>query len=241
MRELVIGDIHGGLKALETVLEMVRIKQNDLLIFLGDYVDGWSDAAATVDYLIALSEHNSCRFIRGNHDALCLQWLKEGMTNPLWLQSGGEATRKAYKGMGERTRKKHIRFLEALEDYYLDGDNRLFVHAGFTNLKGVEHEYFPQSFYWDRTLWETALALNPNLKPGDPRYPSRISLYKEIFIGHTPVNKLGFSRPYRAANVWNIDTGAGFQGPLSVMEVGTKQIWQSEPVHLYYPDEQGRN
>ena len=42
-RTFVIGDIHGGLKALQQVLDRVELKENDHLIFLGDYVDGWSD------------------------------------------------------------------------------------------------------------------------------------------------------------------------------------------------------
>jgi serine/threonine protein phosphatase 1 len=45
----------------------------------------------------------------------------------------------------------------------------------------------------------------------------------------------------RAANVWNIDTGAGFKGPLSVMDVISKEVWQSDPVHTLYPEENGRN
>ena len=39
MRTLVIGDIHGGLKALEQVLERANVTPEDKLIFLGDYVD----------------------------------------------------------------------------------------------------------------------------------------------------------------------------------------------------------
>ena len=241
MRQLVIGDIHGGLKALREVLERVGPEEGDHLIFLGDYVDGWSDAAETIDYLISLRERHTCLFLRGNHDELCLQWLLEGTANPLWLESGGEATRKSYQGIGPKTRKAHIQFLRTLENYYRDPGNRLFVHAGFTNLKGVQHEYFPKNFYWDRTLWETALSLNPGLKPEDPFYPSRLRLYSEIFIGHTPVTRLGHKTPYRAANVWNVDTGAAFKGPLSVLEVGSKTVWQSRSVHLHYPGEQGRN
>ena len=241
MRQFVIGDIHGGLRALEEVLQKVGPGQEDLLIFLGDYVDGWSDAAATLDFLISLRERQSCLFLRGNHDDLCLQWLREGTSNPLWLQSGGEATLRSYTGIGQATRSKHIRFLESLEDYYRDGGNRLFLHAGFTNLKGVQHEYFSKSFYWDRTLWETALSLNPGLKPDDAHYPARLKLYDEIFIGHTPVTRLGQQVPYRAANVWNVDTGAAFKGPLSVLEVDSKMVWQSQPVYLHYPGEQGRN
>ena len=54
-RTLVIGDIHGGLLALQQVLERAGILKEDHLVFLGDYVDGWSDSARTVSYLIALS------------------------------------------------------------------------------------------------------------------------------------------------------------------------------------------
>lgn len=42
MRTLVIGDIHGGLKGLQQVLENVVLQKDDHLIFLGDLVDGWS-------------------------------------------------------------------------------------------------------------------------------------------------------------------------------------------------------
>ena len=38
-RTLVIGDIHGGFKALQQVFERANITENDQLIFLGDYVD----------------------------------------------------------------------------------------------------------------------------------------------------------------------------------------------------------
>lgn len=241
MRTLVIGDIHGGLKALREVLEQVAPESGDILIFLGDYVDGWSDAADTLDFLIGFRQQYKCIFIRGNHDDLCLQWFKEGKENPLWLQAGGAATRKSYKGVGTSARKEHMRFLESLQDYYLDATNRLYVHAGFTNPKGVTHEYFSKNFYWDRTLWEMALALNPKLSQTDAAYPGRLKGYSEIFIGHTALTKIGITMPLKAGNVWNVDTGAAHKGPLSVIEVHSKQVWQSRPVHLFYPMEKGRN
>lgn len=241
MRTYVIGDIHGGLKALMEVMNQARPDPDDTLIFLGDYVDGWSDAANTLDFLMELRQGFRCLFIRGNHDELCLRWLKEGKENPLWLQAGGEATQKSYTGIGSATRKAHIDFLESLQDYYLDEGNRLYVHAGFTNPKGVAHEYFSKNFYWDRTLWEMALALNPDLLSNDVVYPSRLKCYHEIFIGHTALTKIGITVPYRRGNVWNVDTGAAHKGPLSILEVASKKVWQSTPVHLLYPEEAGRN
>ena len=43
MKTFVIGDIHGGLRALTQVLDRAQVTLNDQLIFLGDYVDGWSE------------------------------------------------------------------------------------------------------------------------------------------------------------------------------------------------------
>jgi serine/threonine protein phosphatase 1 len=241
MRTLVVGDIHGGLRALQQVLGQASPEAGDTIVFLGDYVDGWSDASQTVDFLIGLRETHHCIFIRGNHDELCLKWLTLGRENPLWLQAGGEATQKSYAGIGLATRKEHIRFLESLADYHIDQAGRLYVHAGFTNPRGVDHEYATANFYWDRTLWEMALSLNPELTPADPFYPARFKLYNEIYIGHTALTKFGLTRPTQAANVWNVDTGAAHKGPLSILEAQGKQVWQSKPVYQVYPGESGRN
>lgn len=236
-----VGDVHSGLKAVEQVLERAKVTPDDRLIFLGDYVDGWSDAVATINYLIALRKTHNCVYIRGNHDELCLEWLRGGKDNPLWLEHGGGATLTSYLEADAEVKKAHILFYESLQSTYLDEDERLFLHAGFTNLKGIEYEYFPQTFYWDRTLWELAQALHPDMQKGDRDYPKRLSHYKEIYIGHTPVSKSGHADPKNAANVWNIDTGAAFKGPLSMLDIDTKQVWQSDPVHTLYPNEQGRN
>lgn len=241
MKTLVVGDIHGGLKALKQVLEKAAPQPADLVVFLGDYVDGWSEAAETIDFLIEYRTRQRSVMIRGNHDALSLEWLKDGRDNPLWLASGGQQTIDSYRAVGEKTRALHKTFFEELDNYYLDPGNRLYLHAGFTNQRGVEHEYFSGNFYWDRTLWETALSLNPSLRPGDVRYPPRLAHYREIFIGHTPVTRIGRDTPVQAANVWNVDTGAAFQGPLSVLDASSGTFWQSDPVYSLYPGETGRN
>ena len=134
-----------------------------------------------------------------------------------------------------------IHFLKNLTPYYTDEKNRLFIHAGFTNPNGIEHEYFPKMFHWDRTLWEAALAMDHTLSKKDLFYPKRLSLYEEIFIGHTPVTRIGYSIPVNRANVWNVDTGAAFKGRLTIMDVNTKEFWQSKPLHELYPNEKGRN
>ncbi len=241
MATYVIGDIHSGLKALQQVLDRVGLTTKDHLIFLGDYVDSWSEAFETVEYLIALEKKYHCTFLRGNHDELCRNWMLTGEDNPQWLAHGGKATKTSYQSIAKTNWEKHLDFFASLKNYHLDAENRLFLHAGFTNLKGIAHEYFEKSFYWDRTLWELANALDPNLEEGMAGFPQRLTHYNEIFIGHTPLSKTGVAEPKRSANVWNLDTGAAFKGPLTLMDIDTKEFWQSDPVHLLYPAENGRN
>lgn len=240
-RTLVIGDIHGGLKALHQIFDKANVTSEDNLIFLGDYVDGWSDSAATVSYLIELEQKQNCIFIRGNHDDLCFQWLALERDNPDWRKHGGLATMEGYQNFTNKEKRKHIKFYRSTRNYHVDDENRLFLHAGFTNLHGPHREYFPRLCHWDRTLWETALAVDPKLSADDIRYPQRLKLFKEIFIGHTPVTRINQTTPVQAQTVWNVDTGAAFKGPLTILDIDSKEYWQSDPVWQLYPDEQGRN
>ena len=237
----VIGDIHGGLKALEQVLIKAQVKMNDRLIFLGDYVDGWSETPQLLDYLINLQQHYNCIFLQGNHEEMVIKWLQNLEDNESWRFHGGQATVDVYQNINTIHRQKHIDFLSKLKDYYIDEDNRLYVHAGFTSQKGVEHEYFRGMFWWDRTLWEAAMSLDTSIEKDDIRYPKRFLLYHEVFVGHTPTIRFGSNHPMHYANVWNIDTGAAFTGSLTIMNVVTKEFWQSDPLPILYPNERGRN
>jgi len=240
-RTFVIGDIHGALRALKQVLEKAAVTTEDTLIFLGDYVDGWSDSAETISFLINLQSTHNCIFIRGNHDELCYTWLTKKNDNPEWVKHGGQATMKSYAKLSEEEIADHLRFYESLTDYHIDFKNRLFLHAGFTNLHGPSREFFSKMFYWDRTLWELALAIDPQLSKSDLAYPKRLLLFDEVYIGHTPVTRINKTVPVQATCVWNLDTGAAFKGPLSIMNVDTKEFWQSTPAYQLYPEEKGRN
>lgn len=243
-RTLVVGDIHGGYRALLQILERANVTTEDTLIFLGDYMDGWSESPEVLDFLIQLNQTHTCIFIKGNHDELVIDWLEERFENineSMWFKHGGKATVEAYANIDKVKKKEHIAFLKELKNYYLDSENRLFIHAGFTNLHGVEYEYFPKLFYWDRTLWEMALAMDETLGKEDLLYPNRLKIYTEIYIGHTPTTRIGQTVPVNKACIWNVDTGAAFKGPLTILDINTKEYWQSDALPSLYPDETGRN
>ncbi|MEO2070069.1 MAG: metallophosphoesterase [Zunongwangia sp.] len=241
-RTLSIGDIHGGLKALKQLLhDKVKVTTEDTIIFLGDYVDGWSDSANVVSYLIELAKDFDCIFIRGNHDDLTHQYLKSGAMTDRWVIHGGQSSIDGYAKLSTKKIQQHLLFFSAMQNYYIDDQNRLFVHAGFTNLHGPENEYYDTGFYWDRTLWEMAISLDPNIEKTSEFYPKRLQIFDEIFIGHTPVTRIGESLPVNKASIWNIDTGAAFKGSISALDINTKEVWQSDPVYTLYPNEDGRN
>ncbi|MDA3613290.1 metallophosphoesterase family protein [Polluticaenibacter yanchengensis] len=241
MSTYAIGDIHGGLKALEEVLLLAPISKEDTLIFLGDYVDGWSQSAQVVSFLMDLSRQYHCIFIKGNHDNWCEDWLRNGKPNDSWLRHGGISAMASYHDYSEQEKMAHLHWFEALRLFYIDDKKRLFIHAGFTSIHGPEHEFKHPVFSWDRTLWEVALTMDKRIKKDSLLYPKRLKLFEEIFIGHTPTLYYNSSLPLNGCNVWNIDTGAAFTGPLTIMNVDTKEYWQTEPVYKLYPNELGRN
>lgn len=240
-RTLVFGDIHGGLKALIQLLEKINYSENDRFVFLGDYVDGWSESKQLIDFLIELSQKQECIFIKGNHDAWCQEWLEKDIINDIWFLHEGKSTIESYADIEVSKKEKHCHFFSSMKDYFVDENNNLFIHAGFSSMHGPEKEHYKTNYSWDRTLWEMALTMDKRIQKDSLLYPKRLLLYNEIYIGHTPTLHYGIETPMQGCNVWNIDTGAGFYGKLSCIDIQTKEFWQSDTVQAFYPNEKGRN
>ncbi|CAN5587826.1 metallophosphoesterase family protein [soil metagenome] len=62
----IIGDIHGMLAPLRTVVDAIdRIDSSARIFFVGDYVNRGPDSRGVIDFLLTLK---NARFCRGNHD-----------------------------------------------------------------------------------------------------------------------------------------------------------------------------
>ena len=266
MRTLVIADIHGALRALKQVLSASGFKENeDQLIFLGDYVDGWSESAETIQFLIDLEKRcvNKPIFLMGNHDSWCKDWLNFGIAEAIWAVNGGATTIESYIATGMLTSQEHRDFFNKLHNYYVDDNNRGFVHGGFISRKGLGHEAYKSDYYWDRSLWDLALILeSTGVMFDDEKMIERIQRFykhKELYIGHTATENWKVKPTYREykdpnqpkngaiivpmyrCNVWNLDTGCGFNGKLTIMDIDNKEYWQSDYTKDLYPNELGRN
>lgn len=254
-RTFAMGDIHGAHKALVQCLERCNFNNEiDTLIQLGDVADGWSETYECVEELLKIKNLIA---IKGNHDDWTLTLMTTGV-HP-GLPQGGRATLDSYLKRNEHSQlyfpESHIKFFQYQHLYYKDDDNKLFVHGGFNRHMLLKDHKDPFVFFWDRDLWHTALsyeAMNKGLVyhgelEEDDSYKNKNvynfkikEILSEIFIGHTTTGLWSKSTPMQAGPIWNLDTGAGFEGVLTIMDVKTHEYWQSDRVKTLYPEEAGR-
>ena len=214
-----MGDIHGNLSAYKQCMERSLFdKELDKLIQLGDVSDRRPHSAEVVEELLKIP---SLTALRGNHDVWTMDWLIHGITDMSWIENGGFVTVRSYEQNRNRIDiEKHKEFFLSTQlDFFIDSEKRVFVHGGFTNPKGPIYEENPSICYWDRSLWRDALN---SLKSTTSQN------FKEVYLGHTPTLNWGRDTPMNAQNIWNLDTGAGTNGKLTIMDIDTKEYWQSD-------------
>ena len=163
MKRFVIGDIHARHEALLEVIEKSGIdRDNDLLIILGDVVDGGRDTKKVIDELLTFKNRV---FVIGNHDVFFLKYLADEEVNPYWINQGGAATLNSYGGRvvpndeyleddpvvfdvsNIDIPEEHIDFLmDHRLTYVLDG--MLFVHAGIVPGAALDEQTL-HTLTWD--------------------------------------------------------------------------------------------
>src|SRR5690606_31062181 len=129
-------------------------------------------------------------------------------------------------------------FLNSAIDYYIDDNENCFVHGGFNRHYHID-EQNSELFYWDRDLWFQALSFGTVNPDEEMQYKPIFRIkdkFKNIFIGHTTTLNWKTTEPMFAANIINLDTGAGFNGKVTIMNVETKEYWQSDLVKDLYGD-----
>lgn len=227
MRTFVLGDIHGAYKALKQCFQKAGFDhETDRLIFLGDVCDGWPEVYEATNELLKIK---NLTYIIGNHDEWALTWAKTGYAPEIWLTQGGVATIESYS---RNVPSDHIRLLSQAKEYHID-EKKLFVHGGIKPFQEPEEQDM-SVFLWDRELVYLALEKKELIDE------VQITRFKEIYVGHTPTTNFGSEMPIHACEVWLMDTGAGWSGRLSMIDIESKEIFQSDPVPELYPNHKGR-
>jgi serine/threonine protein phosphatase 1 len=219
-----IGDIHGEREALEALIEALPLRDDDRLIFMGDYVDRGADSRGVVDFLIDLAKQRSCIFLIGNHESMFLDFLgwedRMYFAGDAFLMNGGDRTLISYDYFASdlepthfKLPKSHEAFFRRLKLHHREGDY-LFVHAGLSNsaLNESDVEYAlrrtdVEDFLWNRTT-------------GD--LPHKLGI--TIVYGHTPATDLQvrWNSPFSIG----IDTGAVYGGKLTAIRLPDETIFQ---------------
>jgi serine/threonine protein phosphatase 1 len=263
-RIFALGDCHGNNLGLNQCLERANFDfENDTLISLGDLIDGYSESYECVETLLKAKNLIS---VRGNHDFIFLDWMLTG-TNKFGWGHGGEQTLLSYIKNADRKDikciphmggyqtdlttidlpKSHVDFYTNQLPYYIDSNNRLFVHGGFNRHYKIT-EQAEDIMLWDRDLFNSALSYEAMSEESKSKNKFKmVDNFLEVFIGHTPTlnwlnpDKSYITLPMKAANIYNLDTGGGYKhGKITIMNVDTKEFFQSDLSVTLYPNEKGR-
>ena len=223
-RLLVMGDIHGQYEKMVKVLSLCEYDPaKDRLVLLGDYVDRGPATSRVVKAVMQLVKAGAVA-LYGNHEDLMLQALNKRQSGRIsaaaldqWYANGGEITLNDYRA-DSTTLEEHLGFFGTLPRWY-EEKGYLFVHAGIR--PGIlTAQQSPQDLIWIREPYI--------LNYGGPQ---------DVVTGHTPTSYIGryelfpditdFTKPLVIHHKIFLDTGAAWGGPLTVMEVHSKQFWQA--------------
>jgi len=204
-RLIAIGDIHGHNLALQALLSQISPGKDDVIVTLGDYINRGPDSRGVIVTLLELQEQCQLIPILGNHEEMMLDSRNDYHAEQRWRFQGGEAALQSYGDNAgvEQIPQSHWHFLSQCRSYY-ETEHFIFTHANY--------------------CWYSALDQQPSsllrwlsLEESEPR--PHVS-EKTVILGHTPgeIRDFSFCRC--------IDTGCGFGGLLTAMNVDTKESWQ---------------
>ncbi|MEA3470949.1 MAG: metallophosphoesterase family protein [Thermodesulfobacteriota bacterium] len=208
-----IGDIHGCLSKLKKMLSLLKNtinREDDTLLFIGDYIDRGPDPKGVVDFVLDLrGKFSRSVFLLGNHEEIFLNYINHREDGYMFFMNGGDTTAASYgyKDTGDRGEvnvpEDHMEFFTTLLPYY-ETENYIFVHAGLR--PGIPlTEQATEDLIWIRYEF----------------IRSSYDFGKTVVFGHTPILE-----PLIEPNKIGIDTGAVYGGLLTCVELPSKKIYQ---------------
>jgi serine/threonine protein phosphatase 1 len=242
MATVAIGDIHGNLSALEELLAkiMPTMGQDDVLVFLGDYIDRGPDTRGCLERIVRLKEQAKCAVVTllGNHEDWMLKTFRDP-TSHSWvlgmeafetiasyspdaaetlrheLECAGmrlitERVRIRYEVFFDLVPPRHLEFLKSLTLYHRTPDV-VCVHGGIRDDRPLNlHD--PETLLW-----------------GPDGFPEGYHGQEAVVYGHwdnSVINETGRPGPCVKANgTFGIDTIS--RGVLTAMRFPDSQVIQS--------------
>jgi len=205
-RHLAIGDIHGCITALTTLVDFVGLRDDDTIVTLGDYVDRGPDSRAVLDFVIELGNKHQLVPLRGNHEIMMLDAREKQSWLRPWLSYGGEATLQSYGGSFDGVPDTHFDFLENRLVSFHECETHFFVHA-FAEANVALQEQSEAALYWRK------------YKDPEPHLSGKV-----MVCGHTAQRS---GEPLNDGHSVCIDTWAHGEGWLTCLDVGSGTVWQA--------------
>ena len=217
-RIFAVGDLHGCTEELEILLyflsDQQQLAENDLIVFIGDYIDRGPNSKGIVERLLAFQRaHRNSVFLRGNHEDMLLEFLGfEGCEGWSYLQNGGAKCLQSYGLQGSESPqevlaalpREHLSFFLNLEHYLICGPF-VFAHAGLNPLRDLRAQ-LDRDLFWIRD-----------------EFISNIHHFeKTVVFGHTPYRDVMFNLPFKVG----IDTGLVYGNTLTCLEMIGRKVFQ---------------
>lgn len=225
-RILAVGDVHGCFRKLTSLLEKVCPTDDDLVIFLGDYIDRGNEVAETLKWVLTQSNRENFTFLRGNHEQMMLDVLHGRLDKLSWFFNGGQTTISGLselKAEDETFIERVLNFAENLPLYHamtIGGREYVFVHAGIKS--GVELDEQAEDFLlWSREEFFDCYDGDAVVIGGH----SLVQAFRAFGVADDP-------RPLRLPrkNIVMIDTGSFIRGSgkISCVNILSGEFWQSD-------------
>ena len=129
----VIPDLHGRCDLLCDALAGITAHANGqagIIITIGDYVDKGPDSKGVIDRLLGgLDPGWKLVALKGNHDAMMAEALRDPSKMATWMGKGGDAALASYDGGRAAVPETHIVWLDQRQLLHVDA-HRIYVHAG---------------------------------------------------------------------------------------------------------------
>jgi len=209
-RTIVVGDIHGCFDELTDLLDLIKLKNNDRVVAVGDLITKGPKDAEVLDLFISDRRFSS---VVGNHDRKIRQKLRG---EPMRLT---KEQRKTLIEL-ERDREGYAAYLRSLP-YTIDLGSHLVVHAGVR--PGVSLE---EQMASDLTEIRT-MGADPSRRRGLPWY----KVYQgrqTVLFGHWPSE-----RPRRGPNAIGLDTACVYGGRLTAFIIDIQEFVSVEARDQY--------